>query len=198
MITQNIREEAYGGQDASWYPINYYPWGGDYRPRTLVSIQLLTETGFMVKMRCFEKNRQKKHKNPDSPVYEDSCMECFVNFYPEEFKEYLNFEVNAGGTMLSQWGTGKTNRTYIKDFGVEQPQVDLIETSEFWEIQYIIPFALIKALYGKCTFHKGDVIKCNFYKCGDLTPQPHFGCFAPVKWDVPNFHLPQFFADIIL
>lgn len=192
------RKDAHSGQDASWCPINYYPWGGDYRPRAMGRIQFLPETGFSVKMRCFEKYRRKKHKKPNSPVYEDSCMECFVNFYPEEFKQYLNFEVNAGGIMLSQWGTGKADRTCIKDLGVEPPQVKLTETSEFWEIQYVIPFTLIKSLYGKSAFYKGDVIKCNFYKCGDLTPQPHFGCSAPIKWDLPNFHLPQFFADIIL
>lgn len=191
-------KDARSEQDVSWCHINTYPWGGDYRPRTLGKIVYLPELGFQVTMRCFEEYRQKKQKQADNPVYEDSCMECFVNFYPDQFCEYLNFEVNAGGVMLSQWGSGKIDRTYLRELGLEHPKVNLTETSEFWEIQYVISLTLIKALYGKCIFHKGDIIKCNFYKCGDLTPKPHFGCFAPITWEVPNFHLPQFFADIIV
>ena len=197
MVNERI-ELSHTNQNVTWYPIDYYPWGGDYRPTAQGSIRLVDGKGFYVKMCCFEKDRQKTHKEPNSPVYEDSCMECFVNFYPEESEKYLNFEVNAGGIMLAQWGIGKTERISIQELGLDLPQVKLTETSELWAIQYMIPLNFLKVLYGKCNITKGDMIACNFYKCGDMTPHPHYGCSAPINWEVPNFHLPQFFEKIIL
>ena len=39
--------------------------------------------------------------------------------------------------------------------------------------------------------------KANFYKCGDETLHPHFGCWNPVVAEEPNFHLPEFFGTLL-
>ena len=44
----------------------------------------------------------------------------------------------------------------------------------------------------------GQKIKANFYKCGDLTPEPHFLSWSPIDLPEPNFHTPQFFGQLEL
>lgn len=44
----------------------------------------------------------------------------------------------------------------------------------------------------------GFTLHGNFYKCGDLTSEPHYLSWAPVTFEHPNFHLPAFFGNLIL
>ena len=127
-----------------------------------------------------------------------SCLECFLNFYPEESPKYLNFEVNSLGTMLCQVGTNKTDRTFIREMGLEQPKVAAKVTEERWHISYVIPFSLIRAIYGKAEFLDGHKITGNFYKCGDLTSQVHYGCWNKIGSPEPNYHLSRYFGEMIL
>lgn len=41
-------------------------------------------------------------------------------------------------------------------------------------------------------------LRGNFYKCGDLTSEPHYLSWAPITFPRPNFHLPAFFGTLIL
>ncbi|MHB1455061.1 MAG: carbohydrate-binding family 9-like protein [Saccharofermentanales bacterium] len=38
----------------------------------------------------------------------------------------------------------------------------------------------------------------NFYKCGDKTDCPHYGCWNPILLPAPDFHVPAFFGDFIV
>jgi hypothetical protein len=38
----------------------------------------------------------------------------------------------------------------------------------------------------------------NFYKCGDETEYPHFGCWNLIASPVPDFHRPEYFGEIVL
>jgi hypothetical protein len=38
----------------------------------------------------------------------------------------------------------------------------------------------------------------NFYKCGDKTIHPHYGCWSPIELPKPDFHCSDFFGEIIL
>ena len=178
--------------------IENYPWGGEYRPRTTVEVSYLEDIGFHVRMRCCETEVRAVCKTPDSPVYEDSCMECFLNFYPGKSDVYINFEVNSNGAMLCQTGTGKQNRKFLLDQGINQPPVHVKRMEDCWEIEYVIPLSLIKAVYGTCEFPEAHELKGNFYKCGDLTKTAHYGCWNPIKAAKPNFHLPEFFGTLRL
>lgn len=177
--------------------VDKYPWGGDYRPQTEAWLSFAEGMGFHVKMRCYENEVRAEYHNPDEAVYQDSCMECFLNFYPEDSGVYLNFEVNANGVMLCQMGEDKCHRTFIREMGYQQPEVRVDKTKEYWEIEYVIPLTLIENIYGKCEFPVSHTIKGNFYKCGDLTHTPHYGCWNPIEFAKPNFHLPEFFGNIL-
>ena len=47
-------------------------------------------------------------------------------------------------------------------------------------------------------FKAGHKMRGDFYKCGDKTAQKHYGSFTPIDWPTPNFHRPEFFADMVI
>jgi hypothetical protein len=60
-----------------------------------------------------------------------------------------------------------------------------------WTLEAHIAFSLIEEILGvELDFtHRWE---CNFYKCGDETPFPHWGAWSEVSQ--LNFHLPQCFG----
>jgi len=63
-----------------------------------------------------------------------------------------------------------------------------------WNLTVAIPLDLIGVEY------KGEPIELfgNFYKCADLTADPHFLSWAPINTPEPDFHRPECFQSIIL
>lgn len=180
------------------FEVKEYPWGGEYRPETTAWLDFKEGKGFEVRMRCEEQEIRAQYTQNDDPVYEDSCMECFLQLYPNESDSYLNFEVNANGAMHCQVGTGKYDRECLAPKGISVPVVTTQKGEGFWEVSYFIPLELIKSVYGKADLSRGTIIRGNFYKCGDETRYPHFGCWARIENETPNFHLPKYFGEITL
>ena len=50
---------------------------------------------------------------PNSLVCLDSCLEVFLNPYPDFTRDYLNFEMNAAGTLLLQKGPDRAHRSFV-------------------------------------------------------------------------------------
>jgi len=74
-------------------------WGfTDYQPEVYATI-MYDETGFDVEFVIKEKDPLREKTNHFDEVCEDSCVEFFVNFDPENSDKYINFEVNANGAM---------------------------------------------------------------------------------------------------
>ncbi|MDO4295698.1 MAG: carbohydrate-binding family 9-like protein [bacterium] len=180
------------------FKIENYPWGGGYRPKTTANLSWNQEEGFEIWMRCEEEEVRATYTKSDEPVYEDSCMECFMQFFPCDSKIYINFEVNANGAMLAQMGEGKQGRMFLRDKGIEIPKVSVKREKGAWELRYRISLELLRAVYGRADFVKGQKIRGNFYKCGDRTKKPHYGCCFAIENETPNFHLPQFFGEIVI
>lgn len=184
--------------EATFLQVNHFPWGKDYCPMTTAKIWFESEIGFHVIMQCQESHPLAVYQNPDEPVYEDSCMECFLQFYPEESEIYMNFEVNSNGIMLCQKGTGRRDRIFIRNMGFDQPKVTLQKTESSWKISYVIPLELIGQVYGRCDFVSGQILRGNFYKCGDKTEIPHYGCWNLIGCDKPDYHRPEYFGSLML
>lgn len=70
--------------------------------------------------------------------------------------------------------------------------------SKFWTVEYSIPFTFIEKYFGKLDIGPGYRLEGNFYKCGDETKYPHYGCWNPIKISSPDFHRPEFFGDLVL
>ncbi len=186
--------------------IDCYPWNlNGYMPVTKVKL-LYTELCFHILFKSYEKNPMITYFRMNEPVWKDSCVEFFFNPDPENDERYLNFEVNAAGTLLLGIGNGRQNRLYINDvepeifnirplFSYEQSYSSNIES---WSVEYCIPFNLIKKYYENFSVASGKKMAANFYKCGDETAYPHYGCWNPIEYSKPDFHRPEFFGTLII
>ena len=176
------------------FDIAVYPWGGEYRPKAGGTIETIEGKGIQVTLYCEETKIRAVNEVPDSPVWEDSCLECFIRYYPDDAR-YINFEVNANGCMLAQIGKDR-NRTFLRNMGIELPVVEVVKTENRWQIRYLVPYEVVKKAYGREDDFVPEHLVGNFYKCGDETEIPHFGAWAPIGVMNPDFHRPEFFQKV--
>lgn len=134
----------------------------------------------------------------NDPVWEDSCVEFFISFAEDR---YFNLEFNAIGVSLVGYGSQEKNSRQRLD----NTEIDRIQSySEIrkvmqgeaieWNLGLYIPLSI----FGRENIPSWRGLQCraNFYKCGDLLPNPHFQSWAPIIHPCPNFHLPDFFAPV--
>jgi len=176
------------------FEIAICPWGGEYRPKAGGTVEIIPEKGIQVALYCEETEIRAVNETPDSPVWQDSCLECFIRYYPDD-ERYINFEVNANGCMLSEIGKDR-NRTYLRDMGLELPEVEAIRTEKGWQIRYLVTYELVKKAYGREDNFVPETLMGNFYKCGDETKIPHYISWAPIATENPDFHRPEFFRKV--
>ncbi len=148
------------------------------------------------------------HTEFQKPVYQDSCVEFFVQ--PKPDYGYFNFEFNCGGTLLASYITDPTRiGTDLKEYTpltrkeVEQMNIyhslprkvfPEIQQKITWHLEFSIPFLLFEKYIGTLPDIRGNTWKANFYKCGDQTSHPHWASWSPVT--ELNFHLPACFGNI--
>lgn len=149
-----------------------------------------------------EKSIRARYTKDNSMVWTDSCVEFFL--LPVGKKEYYNIESNCIGTLFFGYGKdGGHRKTALPKFQDQiqrwsslgkQPFEERIGQFE-WELSLIIP---ISAFFrGDIKDLSGQVMKGNFYKCGDDLVSPHFLSWNPITTKSPNFHLPEFFGTLI-
>jgi hypothetical protein len=179
---------------------NYLWMNNNYQPKVEVKL-CYSEDSIFIFFKVFEKEITANFTQINDFVYKESCVEFFINLFPNETNSYFNFEVNAIGTIYVAFGNSKTrkeltieeiNRIKIQS-SQKEPFVGKLK-SDYWEVKLQIPFNIMEKYYNKKFERK--YAKANFYKCGDETKFPHFGCWNKVISDKPNFHLPEYFGDI--
>ncbi len=182
--------------------IDVYNWGGVYRPVSKAILCCLQRQGFAVRLWSEERDPRATQTEPNSRVCEDSCLEFFANFAPSvPGSGYLNFEGNALGTMLCCYGPESRpgeNRTPVIRLGCRHPRPRAFRGDGFWGWELLIPFPFLRAVYGDAGYGPGSRIRGGFFKCGDLTEHPHYGSYRKIEWPGPNFHRPEFFADMVV
>lgn len=185
--------------------IDCYPWDNSgYKPLAFASI-LYDIKGMYIKLQAFEEIIIARYLKNDDPVYKDSCMEFFLNAFPAYSQKYLNFEFNPFGTMLLGFGSSRTDRVYIGKMnnnifniksGISKNHKDRKDIFS-WHITFFIPFEFLHTVYeiNSCIINE---MKGNFYKCGDDTSFPHYGCWNNIDKEYSDFHCPEFFGNLIL
>ena len=170
-----------------------------YEPRTNARLVYVRDRGFLCRMESEETSLRAEVTMPDGPTHLDSCLEFFVNFAPEKKAEYLNLETNPLGTLHCKFGPGRAGRKPLAECGCEtRPQIHVLDAEDCWGVDFFIPLETVRALYGKSEFRKGDVLRGNFYKCGDDTAHPHYGVWNRVETETPDFHRPEFFGELVI
>lgn len=143
----------------------------------------------------------------NGPVWRDSSVEFF--FSPDmRFPErYFNLEINCGGTPLLHYNL-VPRREVIEITPEEISKITIshslpvivdpeITSAISWIIECKIPFSLL-GRYSDVTTPAPDVIwKANFYKVAVNNSNPHYMTWSPVKKNIPDFHLPAYFGNLI-
>lgn len=125
-------------------------------------------------------------------------MEFF--FCPEEGNDrYFNFEWNLNGCLCLGFRTGRKNavRLQLKNHK-ELFRFNSGKTADGWEIFYAIPASFVQLFFPDFSLQAGMTIRANCYKCGDLTPKPHYLSWNPIASETPDFHRSQDFGCMIL
>lgn len=140
------------------------------------------------------------HTTEDNgPVWEDSCVEFFVQ--PDSAPLYYNFEFNPLGYCLLECGTSRYDRNkaplsvlnLILRKSSVTPSLLGLSTPVTWSLDVVIP---CEAFFGHSIFAlDGLRMRANFYKCGSKRPFPHYLSWSPMPPGKPDFHQPQFFGD---
>ena len=190
-------------KEAEILEIKQYTWGCEYRPKTYAQLVYVENKGFELKMWCYEENPRAIYHEDNDRVYTDSCLEAFINFYPQmEKKGYISYEMNANGAALSSFGEDRLTREFVLDLGFEHPSIEvtrfLVEEKPVWQVKTFIDLQHIHNLYGKSEFKTGDMLRANFYKCGDETESSHYGSWNPIDAPKPDFHRPECFGELVI
>ncbi len=176
--------------------LDFAPWP-EYpcKPQVQFAISYNSDCIFL-KYYVEEKSIRAVNSAVNSPVWEDSCVEFFLSFNGEE---YYNLEFNCLGTALVGFGSGKENRVLLSPANIEtiktRSTILRKDTYNYWELTLVIPLKLF--VHNPLTQLQGTACKANFYKCGDLLPEPHFVTWSNINYGQPNFHLPEFFGLLI-
>lgn len=179
--------------------VEAYPWGGEYRPEVRFRAGW-SDSGLRVWMECREADPLRRVNQPNGRVWCDSCMEFFLAPGPRAQDGYFNFEMNALGAMLLGFGVSDAEFVF-EDFPRSQLPLRAEVLSDRWTLDLSVPFALIQRRFPGFCPQSGTVMHGNFYKCGDETAQPHFGCRFSIdasQVPEPNFHRPEYFGALIL
>lgn len=138
----------------------------------------------------------------NGPVYTDSCVELFLS--PRSNGFYYNLEFNAIGTVLGGYGRGRGDRVPLPVDVLDHISVfpslgrdSLPSTMKdiCWELMVTIPSDVF--IHDGIDDLGGLEGMGNLYKCGDLTPDPHYLSLWPVGTDKPDFHRYDFFHHIV-
>lgn len=182
--------------------ISNYVWAdNNYKPE--VDIQVLYSNNILyLKYFVKEEKITIRYTNINDPVYKDSCVEFFINLFPDATEKYFNLEVNALGVIKLGYGI-KRERFYLRECEIKKIKVlsSINEPvvgyhgSNHWVLYIAIPLKLLEE-YSSQVFVGNNAIG-NFYKCGDETEFKHYGVWNIIDNPKPDFHLPEFFGQII-
>ncbi len=180
----------------AFHAINEQPWAETDAASAGFHLSY-TDKYLRLEFMVSEKHLMALRNQINQPVYKDSCVEFFIGF--ESGKGYYNFEFNCAGTALVGFGEGRERELLpvelIRSIKTEVSIKPELEGFISWNLLVHIPFQLF--IKHNITTFKGLVCRGNFYKCGDDLPEPHYLAWNRIQSKEPNFHLPEFFGELI-
>lgn len=141
-----------------------------------------------------------KSRKPNGDVHKDNCVEFFINFNNED--AYYNFEFNCLGSVKGAYGNNRTGREQLPAELLKEIEdqisisINNLQESKFiqWEATIIIPNKAFPQ--HKIQSLSGLSCHCNFTKCGDDLPLPHYLSWVNIHGENPDFHQPAFFGEV--
>lgn len=184
---------------AQKYPLAFAPWAQyPYKPVVAFSVAHNNSLLFL-QYEVREVHLQAAHGKANEPVYQDSCVEFFISF--DNGATYYNFEFNCIGTVLASYGRSKGEHSWLREEVLDRISSHTIiqkgggEYNVCWELTLVLPLTVFH--FHSLASLQGKRCRANFYKCGDLLPEPHFLAWSNIESESPNFHLPKDFGTVL-
>ena len=196
MKKRNLNEVNCWDSVEPLYIANYLWLDNQYKPKVTAKL-FYTKECIHVKFRTYEQNPVTNYFQLNDPICRDSCVEFFLQPDYEKDDRYMNFEMNAAGTLLLEIGPDRHHREFISDIDINIFHIKQYQNEEYWEVEYSIPFTWLKHYFFDFQPKLGHRLKANFYKCGDNTPIPHYACWNMVTSATPDFHRSCDFGSLI-
>lgn len=179
-------------------PLDCHLWRDEYPTfySSRVAVCGVAQAGIFVCLEADEPSPRAVFTDRDDPVWNDSCIEFFFQPFVDD-ERYINFEINPNGAYLCAVGCGRADRVFLRELSACNPEVNACVSASGWRAELFVPEQLISDVFGK-SFSVSDTeyIRANCYKCGDLTPSPHYASLFPVDTPNPDYHRPEFFGKI--
>lgn len=189
--------------DASFDCVDQWPWG-DYAvgPETVFRA-VHTDDRFIVSLRCYETDPVAHIDYRNGFVCNDSCMEFFFSPSADNSAGYFNFEMNSNPTIYLGYAKSRDDKGILVDYPEEKlclrTTYDKDEHGkDFWQVDFVVPYDMIKKYVPDCDLSGGCVIRGNVYKCGKHDQTEHYGSWNLIETPGPNFHLPEFFGEFVI
>ena len=204
-----------GWSSAEWRAVapatiaHFHARSSVHRPRTEVKL-LRSDAGLHVHFRVRDRYVRVAHVGFQAEVHKDSCVELFVR--PGGIGGYLNFEMNAGGSLLASfiedWARtpkgfrrcrsldSKWDERILRFHNLPDRIDPEITRPTDWNIQYTSPWVLFAEVTGHGQPGVDEMWTGNFYKCGDETSHPHWAAWSPIG-EALNFHAPECFGRLV-
>lgn len=192
------------------FEVSNFQWVDGPKPKTCGYMGYIPGEGLYVEMFCVEKNPKRECQDPEgrfhtefgTRVCDDSAMEIFIGFPDEDGvirrkSLYVNFEINANGVMYANYGKGRQDREFLTDEVYRQAAPAAEVKEDHWTVRVLFPETFLNELSG-VEIGLGADFYCNFYKISETPEIEHYGTFAPVGTENPDFHVPEFFAKAVL
>ena len=178
--------------------MNCYPWDeSGYTPKGTFTL-VYNEEALRVRLTSPVEHPLVLTMEDEGPVWEDNCLEFFFAPY-QGCPDYINFECNALGAMVIGKGPDRDHRvSVVEELKGQMDVCTVVRPGKGFEVHYTVPLKALAALFGRETLKKGDVIRMNFYICGEKTDPMHFGMWNPIVVAEPDFHRPEFFGEGVL
>ena len=150
------------------------------------------ENALYVKLQAKEEHIRAELTGALDEICEDSCLEFFFSPMAGDDR-YFNLEVNPNGAMYFGFGTSVQNLYRL--IPENHPIRPVIEKAEDgWSVEYAFPAKFVRLFFPEFALKPGKKIRANFFKCGELTPVPHWLCWNDIPAERGTFHCPEHFG----
>jgi hypothetical protein len=187
---------------------DFLPGQSDFRPETHLKM-LYDEERLYGVFRVQDRYVRSTHTAYQSDVYEDSCVEVFLQ--PKPDKGYFTFEMNCCGYLLSYyiedpapadgrfaryteipWHQGHRVNVYGSFPHTVDPEIG---EHVLWYLEFSVPWTYFEDYVGTLGDIPGSAWRANFQKCCFGCSHPHGASWAPVRGE--TFHSPDDFGTLL-
>jgi len=189
-----------------------HPWEQQTGPRTKTEARLLWDSACLyVGYECEDTDVVAHYEDRDDPVYEEDCVEIFINPNPEKTKHYYGLEMSANAVLYDYFYCFPDTILKKLDLNGVRLATEVRgtlnasgDTDEGWSLEAAIPFECFRdvtagegANGGSVVPDAGTVWRIQVNRWEGTDPDRSLSMWVPSGLDVPHPHVPDRFGFLV-